>query len=119
MSPLRPASFVLNSSWPHYLGIFALALAVILGILRSTLFDWFDPMHCHSLLDSGTWLDDQWKNWQPEGCMLHPYTPKDSSQCLRSRNVVFIGDSVTQTCQSYFQFFLGYRSFVHLGSFPQ
>lgn len=83
--------------------------------------DWFDPMHCHSLLDSGTWLDDQWKNWQPEGtsivlidictkfnrvirsgCMLHPYTPKDSSQCLRSRNVVFIGDSVTRNL--FFQF---------------
>ncbi|XP_006454684.1 hypothetical protein AGABI2DRAFT_198117 [Agaricus bisporus var. bisporus H97] len=34
--------------------------------------------------------------------MLHPYTPKDSSQCLRSRNVVFIGDSVTRNL--FFQF---------------
>ncbi|KAF9455114.1 O-acetyltransferase [Macrolepiota fuliginosa MF-IS2] len=102
MSPLRPPSFVLNPSWPHYLGILALCLATVLGLLRSTLFDWLDPMHCHALLNTGTWLDGNWKNWQPEGCMLHTYNPGDSAKCLRSRDVVFVGDSITR--KLFFQF---------------
>lgn len=36
------------------------------------------------------------------GCMLHSYQAKDASQCLASRRVVFVGDSVTRTL--YFQF---------------
>jgi hypothetical protein len=34
--------------------------------------------------------------------MLHPYTPQDAAPCLRSRSVVFIGDSVTRNL--FFQF---------------
>ena len=36
------------------------------------------------------------------GCMSHNYPSKDISTCIASRNVVFIGDSVTR--QLYFQF---------------
>ena len=36
------------------------------------------------------------------GCMLGTYAPADTSMCLRSRQVVFIGDSVTR--QLFFQF---------------
>lgn len=34
--------------------------------------------------------------------MLHTYTPKDSEKCLHSRNVIFIGDSITR--KLFFQF---------------
>ncbi len=34
--------------------------------------------------------------------MLHTYTPEDSGKCLRSRNIVFVGDSVTR--KLFFQF---------------
>ncbi|KAJ3572525.1 hypothetical protein NP233_g3032 [Leucocoprinus birnbaumii] len=83
-------------------GLLALGLATVFGLLRSTLFDWLDPMHCHALLSTGTWLDDDWNNWQPDGCMLHSYTSQDSAQCLKSQNVIFVGDSVTR--QLFFQF---------------
>ena len=36
------------------------------------------------------------------GCMLNMYTPQDTSTCFRSRQVVFVGDSVTR--QLFFQF---------------
>ena len=36
------------------------------------------------------------------GCMLNAYTPKDTSTCFGSRQVVFVGDSVTR--QLFFQF---------------
>jgi N-acetylneuraminate 9-O-acetyltransferase len=39
---------------------------------------------------------------QRKGCMLHSYQPKDASACLGSREVVFIGDSITRTL--FFQF---------------
>lgn len=34
--------------------------------------------------------------------MLHSYTPQDSARCLRSRDVLFVGDSVTR--KLFFQF---------------
>lgn len=36
------------------------------------------------------------------GCMLHSYQSRDASQCLSSRRVVFVGDSVTRAL--FFQF---------------
>ena len=39
---------------------------------------------------------------KPAGCMLNAYTPKDTSSCFGSRQVVFVGDSVTR--QLFFQF---------------
>ncbi|KIJ68534.1 hypothetical protein HYDPIDRAFT_106735 [Hydnomerulius pinastri MD-312] len=94
--------FSLDPSWHHHLALSAIALALIAGLLRFNLFDRLDPIHCDTLLTKGTWLDSAHRNWQPEGCMLHSYQVKDASQCLASRRVVFVGDSVTRTL--YFQF---------------
>ncbi|EGG08914.1 uncharacterized protein MELLADRAFT_22930, partial [Melampsora larici-populina 98AG31] len=56
-----------------------------------------DPYHCKALLQTGRWLDGKnYQNWQPDGCMLHPYKPKEVIECLEDRRVIFIGDSVTR-----------------------
>ncbi|KAF9229203.1 Cas1p-domain-containing protein [Gyrodon lividus] len=94
--------FSLDPSWHHHLALSAIACALIAGLLRSILFDRLDPIHCDALLSKGSWLDSAHRNWQPEGCMLHSYQANDASQCLASRRVVFVGDSVTRTL--YFQF---------------
>ncbi|KAJ3552255.1 hypothetical protein NM688_g4246 [Phlebia brevispora] len=69
---------------------------------QSRVLDRVDPLHCQALLSRGRWLDDKFRNWQPQGCMLYNYQPADISYCLGSRHVVFVGDSVTR--QLYFQF---------------
>lgn len=77
----------------------AAAVAQVPG-LSLTSFDIFtdsgDRHHCRSLLNTGRWLDSSHTSWQPEGCMLHPYTPKQVGQCLEGRTVVFMGDSTVR-----------------------
>lgn len=95
-----PYSTSLNPLWPNYVGVIGTLLAVVLGVGRYALLDWWDPTHCQALLNSGTWLDQ--KTWQPDGCMLHMYTAQDVATCAHSREFAFIGDSVTRTL--FFQF---------------
>lgn len=84
--------------------------------------DLTDPYHCDALANRGTWLDAGKRNWQPDGasqymllsglfrlklhnitgCMLNQYNAKQAAGCLHSRDVVFIGDSVTR--KLFFQF---------------
>ncbi|KAG9244163.1 10 TM acyl transferase domain found in Cas1p-domain-containing protein [Calycina marina] len=60
-----------------------------------------DPYKCSALLNRGSWLDpakswnsvDDFKNWQPEGCMMHEYNAKDIKDCFQERRMVFVGDS--------------------------
>lgn len=61
-----------------------------------------DRHHCKALLNEGRWLDSKHTSWQPEGCMLHPYKPKEVGTCLEGRSVVFIGDSTVRQvfCES-------------------
>ncbi|KAH7883510.1 10 TM acyl transferase domain found in Cas1p-domain-containing protein [Phlebopus sp. FC_14] len=92
----------LDSSWYHYLALSTITFAVVTGLFRFTILDRHDPIHCNTLVTKGSWLDVPHRNWQPEGCMLHSYQPKDISHCLASRRVVFIGDSVAR--KLYFEF---------------
>ncbi|EIW87471.1 hypothetical protein CONPUDRAFT_79031 [Coniophora puteana RWD-64-598 SS2] len=92
----------LHPSWPHYLGLLSISTALLAGFARYFLIDRHDPLHCDSLLNTGSWLDEDNKQWQPDGCMLHSYKPDETSTCLASKRVVFIGDSITRTL--YFQF---------------
>ncbi|GAA6061542.1 hypothetical protein JCM10212_002749 [Sporobolomyces blumeae] len=73
-----------------------IALVFALAIFRFFISDSGDRHHCVSLLNTGRWLDSSHTSWQPEGCMLHPYTPKQVTQCLEGRNVVFMGDSTVR-----------------------
>ncbi|KZT75102.1 Cas1p-domain-containing protein [Daedalea quercina L-15889] len=100
--PPRRFSLSFNPQWTHYVSIGSLALALLLGLVRYLIIDRADPLHCDALLTEGQWLDNKYKNWQPEGCMMHTYSPKDISTCIPNRRVVFIGDSVTR--QLFFQF---------------
>ncbi|KZT30628.1 Cas1p-domain-containing protein [Neolentinus lepideus HHB14362 ss-1] len=94
--PPRPLSFSLNPLWMHYVSRAALAVALISGLLRYAFLDYFDPMRCGALLSKGRFLDEVHRNWQPDGCMMHSYGPKDASHCLSDREVLFIGDSITR-----------------------
>lgn len=66
--------------------------------------DGYDSNKCDALLSRGRWLDppeqqdsvNGYQNWQPAGCMMHEYNARDMTICLKSRRVVFIGDSVTR-----------------------
>ncbi|KAF5312144.1 hypothetical protein D9619_003453 [Psilocybe cf. subviscida] len=91
-----PPKSTLNPAWPHFLGVFALILACFIGLTRELFSGWSDPLHCDALLNEGSWLDSNHRNWQPDGCMLHQYTEKDASLCLQSKDILFIGDSVTR-----------------------
>ncbi|GAA5929765.1 uncharacterized protein JCM15063_004242 [Sporobolomyces koalae] len=75
-------------------GLIALVLA--LAVIRFFVQDSGDRHHCRALLNTGRWLDSSHSTWQPEGCMLHPYTPKQVGQCLQGRTVVFMGDSTVR-----------------------
>lgn len=48
------------------------------------------------MLTRGRWLDEQYQNWQPSGCMMHDYQIDDLATCLRYRKAVFVGDSITR-----------------------
>ncbi|KAF9015078.1 Cas1p-domain-containing protein [Cyathus striatus] len=96
MSTIGTAKFTLNPSWPRNGGIIAVLLALFFGVSRYLIFDSLDPMHCGALLSKGTWLDSVHQNWQPQGCMLHAYTEADGASCLSSRDIIFVGDSVTR-----------------------
>ena len=59
-----------------------------------------DPLHCEGLLSRGRWLDSShlnqrlsFSNWQPPGCLMRRYKASDISNCLKSRRIIFIGDS--------------------------
>ncbi|KDQ63480.1 hypothetical protein JAAARDRAFT_29500 [Jaapia argillacea MUCL 33604] len=97
MPPSKRLAFSLNPLWAHYVSLGCVLLGIVVGLVRYSLLDHFDPLHCGALLSEGSWLDQNFKNWQPEGCMLHSYQPKDVSACLSNQQeVVFVGDSVTR-----------------------
>ncbi|KAI0361330.1 O-acetyltransferase [Trametes cingulata] len=100
--PPRRFHFSLNPLWPHYLSWACIGIAFWFGLVRYGVLDRPDPMHCNALLTEGRWLDAQFRNWQPDGCMMHQYKPVDAATCMASKRVVFVGDSVTR--QLFFQF---------------
>lgn len=99
--PPKRLSVSLNPLWYHYVAVATLGLAVLLGLFRYYIVDRLDPIHCNSLLTTGRWLDNAFKNWQPDGCMMYNYQQKDITTCMGPKSIVFIGDSVTR--QLFFQ----------------
>ncbi|KAK7059039.1 hypothetical protein VNI00_001663 [Paramarasmius palmivorus] len=93
---MAKSNFSVNSSLFSYCGYLAIIFSVLVGCGRLLLHDQFDPLHCHALITRGSWLDSRRAIWQPDGCMLHQYKPQDSESCLNSRDVIFVGDSITR-----------------------
>ena len=83
---------------------FAFCLFTTYTKIVSCCVDSYDINKCDALLTRGRWLDKpdsyhlikDYPSWQPAGCMMHEYNAKDVVTCLKSRRVVFIGDSVTR-----------------------
>ncbi|KAJ1947985.1 hypothetical protein EC988_005362, partial [Linderina pennispora] len=48
---------------------------------------------CLAVQQTGWWADKTTLLWQPEGCTLKAYKPKDIASCMGKDFVVFIGDS--------------------------
>lgn len=96
---------------------YALGHAAVISVAYAQA-DYYDPQHCSALLNEGQWLDRDFKAWQPNGtrlphcarvdgdsstgCMMHTYASADSTRCLGSKRVVFIGDSVTRNLFFHF-----------------
>ncbi|TGZ79364.1 Cas1p-domain-containing protein [Ascodesmis nigricans] len=84
----------------HRTTVAVIFTAIVAVIFRYCFFDARDPSKCGALMNEGYWLDAPGPSdigppnqWQPSGCMLHPYKPKEISTCLEGRRVVFAGDS--------------------------
>ncbi|KAF8898828.1 10 TM acyl transferase domain found in Cas1p-domain-containing protein [Infundibulicybe gibba] len=88
--------------WIHATGILAISISLSVGLLRTLTLGTKDPFNCSALIERGSWLDSSRGIWQPDGCILHSYSPSDGSTCLESRRVIFIGDSTTR--KLFFQF---------------
>ncbi|KAI9791452.1 MAG: hypothetical protein M1835_000308 [Candelina submexicana] len=80
----------------------ATVLGVILAVVyRYCWLDNVDVYKCGAVLNQGRWLSSprgarherQFQTWQPPGCMIHNYKAKDIRTCLRSKRMLFIGDS--------------------------
>lgn len=90
------SNVVLNPSWPHMLALSAILFSIGIGLFRFFVLDWTDPMRCGALLNRGSWLDKRKFIWQPDGCMLYNYKPREAQQCFGSKQILFIGDSTTR-----------------------
>ncbi|KAI9795521.1 MAG: hypothetical protein M1833_006992 [Piccolia ochrophora] len=79
-----------------------LTIGVLLAALyRYCWLDAWDPFKCSALLNQGRWLEttemaEPPRYWQPPGCTLHRYSPRDIATCLPSRKLVFVGDSTVR-----------------------
>lgn len=91
-------SLSLSPTWPHFLGILATVLSIVVGLARTIIVGmiitfsvfldkfisvgWSDPIHCGALMNRGSWLDAARHNWQPDGVsVLFTGSPLLSYSC--------------------------------------
>jgi hypothetical protein len=46
------------------------------------------------MLNEGRWMTDEYKQWQPSGCMAQTYGKKEINDCLGHTRILYIGDSI-------------------------
>ncbi|KAF4635344.1 hypothetical protein G7Y89_g2769 [Cudoniella acicularis] len=82
-----------------------LLFVVVVGVIyRYCWGDFSDPYKCGALLNKGQWLDpsprrpsqNNFRNWQPPGCIMHEYKKRDIRDCFQKQRIVFVGDSTTR-----------------------
>ncbi|RCH94536.1 hypothetical protein CU098_001943, partial [Rhizopus stolonifer] len=74
--------------------LFALGLVVFCLSITRYITEPQDNTRCHSMLNKGKWLTEEYKQWQPAGCMSKTYRKKDIGSCLGSSRIIYIGDSI-------------------------
>lgn len=52
------------------------------------------------MLNEGKWVSNEFKEWEPSGCMPITYRKEETSTCLTNRRVLYIGDSIMR--EQYF-----------------
>lgn len=46
------------------------------------------------MLNEGRWMTEEYKEWQPSGCMAKKYGSNDINKCIGHSKVIYIGDSI-------------------------
>lgn len=86
------------------LTLLAAAIGLLLTVAYRGLTDDSDPYRCAAALNTGRWIDPPnedghrrpFRQWQPDGCMMHQYTSEDVRLCMEGRHIVTAGDSTTR-----------------------
>ncbi|KAF4968454.1 hypothetical protein FSARC_4148 [Fusarium sarcochroum] len=81
-----------------------LAISSLVAIAFKTYFPGDDPYRCRALQNTGRWIDPPdeeghrypFRQWQPDGCILHEYDSSDIRQCTEGRRIVIVGDSTSR-----------------------
>ncbi|KAI8095158.1 10 TM acyl transferase domain found in Cas1p-domain-containing protein [Thamnidium elegans] len=77
----------------HILISALLALLLSFSILRY-ITEPQDNDRCHGMLNQGKWMTEEYKEWQPSGCLAKKYGTQDISHCIGHSKVIYIGDSI-------------------------
>ncbi|GAA5804380.1 hypothetical protein HPULCUR_009868 [Helicostylum pulchrum] len=86
----------------HILISALLALLLSFSILRY-ITEPQDNDRCHGMLNEGKWMSEEYKEWQPSGCMAKKYGSQDINRCIGHSKVIYIGDSIMR--EQYYSMF--------------
>lgn len=67
-----------------------------------------DRDRCHGMLNEGKWQNNQYKQWEPSGCMPQVYGKKEIDACVGDSRIIYIGDSIMREQYYAMGEFLGY-----------
>ncbi|KAL4723044.1 hypothetical protein ACLX1H_010285 [Fusarium chlamydosporum] len=81
-----------------------LAILFLIAVSLKTFLPGDDPYRCRALQSTGRWIDPPdeegnrypFRQWQPDGCILHEYGSSDIRQCTEGRRIVVVGDSTSR-----------------------
>ncbi|KAG8677710.1 hypothetical protein FPOAC2_03863 [Fusarium poae] len=80
------------------------AILFLVAVSFKTFLPGDDPYRCRAVQKTGRWIDlpDEqgnrypFRQWQPDGCILHEYDSADIRQCTEGRRIVVVGDSTSR-----------------------
>ncbi|GKU05624.1 hypothetical protein FLAG1_06315 [Fusarium langsethiae] len=81
-----------------------LAILFVISVSLKTFVPGDDPYRCRAVQRTGRWIDlpDEegnrypFRQWQPDGCILHQYDSSDIRHCTEGRRIAVVGDSTSR-----------------------